>query len=70
MPSNAPAFMRDRARLAAFDFTVPRFVAQHDAMAQNQRFDVCLCPLCRMARPFLTPEPRFCDQMDERERVS
>ena len=69
MPTNAPELMRDTARLAALDFVVPRFVAQHDAMAQAQRFDLCLCPLCRMVRPFLA-EPRYCDQLDEREAVS
>jgi len=69
MPSNAPELIRDRARLDALDFVAPRFVAQHDAMARSQRFDLCLCPLCRMVRPFL-PEPRYCDQLDEREAAS
>jgi len=57
MPTDATARMAAHARLDAFDFVIPRFVRQHDARAQAQRFDVCLCPLCRMVRPFLAPEP-------------
>ena len=73
MPIDAPARMAAHARLDAFDFVMPRFVRQHDARAQAQRFDVCLCPLFRMVRPFLlptgTPEEqiRFCTEMDERK---
>jgi len=31
---------------------------------------ICLCALCRHARQWVTPEPRYCDQLDEREAVS
>ncbi len=65
MPSNAPELMRDRAELDVARFVLPRFVQQHDTMAHG----TCLCPLCRQTRPFL-PEPRYCDQMDEREAAS
>ena len=70
MPADAPALMKSQAELDTYRFIVQRLVSDHDRMAQRSGFPACLCSSCQAARPFIPVEPRYCDQMDEREAVS
>jgi len=71
IPPDAPARIRAQAMLQDLTWVAEQLVASHDRYVQRtSKFSECLCSLCRHARPWVTPTPRFCDQLDEREAVS
>lgn len=79
MPSNAPDLQRNQAELQDLRWVAQRMIVSHDrsaarlaAISQTPTVlpSICLCSLCRHARPWVTEEPRYCAGLDEREVVS
>lgn len=71
VPPNTPQLLRDQAELEVLRWIVRRMFTAHQRMANNQKFDHCLCSDCQQARPFIPKEePRYCSAIDEQEAVS
>ena len=61
----------DQGELEVLRWIVRRMFTAHQRMANNQKFDHCLCSDCQQARPFIPKEePRYCSAIDEQEAVS
>lgn len=71
MPAEAPALIRHQAELQDLRWVAQQLVSSHDRYAQRTgAFSQCLCSLCKHARPWVEPGPRFCAGMDEREPLT
>ena len=77
MPPNAPELMRTQAELQDLRWVAREILTDHDRAAAllSDMFSpdlprTCQCSLCRHARPWVVPEPRYCTELDERRAVS
>jgi len=71
LPANAPQLIRDQAELQDLRWVAQQLLSSHDRYAsRTSPANQCLCSLCRHARPWVAPEPRFCAGLDDREVVS
>ena len=54
MPTNAPAMIRDQAKLTALEHEAAKVLRVHDESAASAGLSECPCSFCANVRPWVT----------------